>query len=461
MLEALQRALSIPELKKRILFVLMMFLIFAIGAHIPVPGVDPNSLKGAFGSGKGGLLDLVDAFSGGALRRVSILAMGIGPYINASIIMQMMSLAVPQLEALSKEGESGRKQIAKYTRWLTIVLAFVQSYGLTLLFNNSGGGKGIDFLSRISICVALTAGSMFLLWLGEQVTEKGVGNGISLVIFAGILLSLPYQFSQIVISVTKGIVPWFNLLILVAAFVGTVYAVVYITQGTRRIPIQHTKRVIGMRQTQAGSSYLPIKVNMAGVIPIIFAVSLVLLPATIVNYIPGQPGDPGFVGWLKSFVVKLNPSEPGHINLPPWSPTPKVVIPVYGALFAYFLLVIVFTYFYTAIVMNVQEMADNLKKYGNYIPGIRPGKPTYDYLERVVSRITLAGAVFLGIIACLQYIIPKITNFTNFPLVGGTSLLIVVGVAIETMQAIEAQLLMRNYEGFIKSDRKPPGFVGG
>jgi len=449
MLEALQRALSIPELRRRILFVLMMFLIYAIGAHVPVPGVDHNKLAMIFNSGKKGVLDLVDVFSGGALRRMSLFAMSIGPYINASIIMQMMALAVPQLEALSKEGESGRKQIAKYTRYLTIILAIVQAFGFTMVFEQSR--IGIHPLQRLVICTTLTAGSMFLLWMGEQVTEHGVGNGVSLVIFAGILLSLPFQFSQIWTQVTTGTASWFSMLLLIFFFVAMTYAVVYITQGTRRIPIQHTKRVIGMRQTQASASFLPIKVNMAGVIPIIFAISLVLMPTTIINAIPANNA---FVAWLKEKSMYLNPGNIPSITIP-LKPHP-IAFPFPFALVFYFLLVIVFTYFYTAIVMNVQEMADNLKKYGNYIPGIRPGKATLDYLERVVSRITLAGAVFLGLIAVSQYILPNLTGFSqnSFPIIGGTSLLIVVGVAIETMQAIEAQLIMRNYEGFIKNPEK-------
>lgn len=431
MLEAIQKAWAIPELRRRISYVLGMFFVFALGAHIPVPGVDHSQLNRLLGRNAGNLLGLVDVFSGGALRRMSIFAMGIAPYINSSIVMQMMTIALPQLDALSKEGESGRKQIAKITRYLTVGLALVQSIGLTFLFSNSGVHFSLP--QRVQIIISLTAGSSLLLWLGEQVTQKGVGNGVSLVIFAGILLSLPNQIGLIAAQIRSGTVPWFNLVILIAAFFLTVLAVVYITQGTRRIPIHHTKRVIGMRQTQAGTSYLPIKVNSAGVIPIIFAISLMLFPATLVNVFPGQPGSPGFIGWLKEFLTKFNPGA----NV--------------GSTLFYALLVIVFTYFYTAIVMNVQEMSDNLKKYGNYIPGIRPGKPTYDYLERVISRITLAGAIFLALIAITQYVIPSITGFQTFTLIGGTSLLIIVGVAIETMQAIEAQLLMRNYEGFIKS----------
>ncbi|MCW3100366.1 MAG: protein translocase subunit secY/sec61 alpha [Chthonomonadaceae bacterium] len=427
MIEAIIRAWSIPELRKRISFVLGMMAVFAVGAHIPVPGIDHSVIQNMLRNGGGGILQLIDAFGGGALRRMSIFAMGIGPYINASIIMQMMTIALPQLDALSKEGESGRKQIAKITRNLTVALAFVQAVGIILMFGQNGAH--LTIFAKFEICVVLTAGSSFLLWIGEQVTQKGVGNGISLVIFAGILLSLPTQGSLIIAQVKAG-TPWFNLIILIAAFVATVWFIIMITQGTRRIPIQHTKRVIGRSQTQGGASYFPIKVNSAGVIPIIFAISLMLFPATIVNAIPVQTGP---MLKVKEFLMQLNPGA----NV--------------GSTLFYALLVIVFTYFYTAIVMNVQEIADNLKKYGNYIPGIRPGKPTFEYLERVISRITLAGAFFLALIAVAQYIVPNITGFKSVTLIGGTSLLIVVGVAIETMQAIEAQLLMRNYEGFIKS----------
>ncbi len=427
MIEAIIRAWSIPELRKRITFVLVMMAVFAVGAHIPVPGIDKTIIQKLLSNGGGGILSLIDAFGGGALRRMSIFAMGIGPYINASIIMQMMTIALPQLDALSKEGESGRKQIAKITRNLTVILAFVQAVGITLIFGQNGAP--LTMFHRIEIWIALTAGSSFLLWMGEQVTQKGVGNGISLVIFAGILLSLPTQGARIIAQIHAG-TPWFNLIILIAAFVATVWFIIMITQGTRRIPIQHTKRVIGRSQTQGGASYFPIKVNSAGVIPIIFAISLMLFPATIANAIPVQTG---FMVKVKELLLQLNPGA-------------NVISTV-----LYALLVIVFTYFYTAITMNVQEIADNLKKYGNYIPGIRPGKPTFEYLERVISRITLAGACFLALIAVAQYIVPNITHFQSVTLIGGTSLLIIVGVAIETMQAIEAQLLMRNYEGFIKS----------
>ena len=431
MFQAVRRAASIPELRNRILFVLGMFSIFAVGAHIPVPGIDHAKLAAIMGQQGGGLLGLVDVFSGGAFRRMSLFAMGIAPYINSSIIMQMMAVAIPQLDALQKEGESGRKQIAKITRRLTVALSVLQATGMTLIF--SRGGIEVSWITRLQIIVTLTAASQFLVWMGEQVTEKGVGNGVSLVIFAGILLSLPYQVNLIWLQVSQGTVPWINMVLLIAAFIGTVYAVVYITEGTRRIPISHAKRVIGMRQTQAQSSFLPIKVNTAGVMPIIFAISMVLLPQTLVQLVPNASSGP--FEWIHNFANWFNPAAN------------------WVALGLYALAVVIFTYFYTSIVLNTEELSDNLRKYGNYIPGIRPGKPTLDYLERVVSRITLAGAVFLALVAVAQYLVPEWTGFRSFTLVGGTSLLIVVGVGIETLQAIEAQLIMRNYEGFIRNKK--------
>ncbi len=424
MLESLVQAFRIPELKRRIQFNLAMFAVFALGAHIPVPGVDHHKASALFGGGN--LLGLVDVFSGGALRRMSLFAMGITPYINASIIMQMLTLAIPQLEVLSKEGESGRKQIAKVTRYLTIALAFFQAIGLSLMFRSAASGT----FGLVQMWICMTAGTCFLLWIGEQITEQGIGNGVSLVIFAGIMLSLPYQTSLVVKQVQDGIVSPFAVGLLLAIFVATILGIVYVTQGQRKIPIQHAKRVVGMRVTQGGSSFLPIRVNTAGVIPIIFAISMLLFPAQILAAIPAPPTS--FIAKLKGVAGSLSPGQS-------W----------YGSLI-YVVLIIIFTYFYTAIVMNVQDMADNLKKYGNYIPGIRPGRPTFDYLDRVVSRITLAGAIFLAAVALVQYIAPIVTGVTAFGLIGGTSLLIIVGVAIETMQAIEAQLLMRNYEGFIK-----------
>jgi preprotein translocase subunit SecY len=426
MLESLAQAIRIPELKRRIQFVLAMFAVFVLGAHIPVPGVDHEAVARVFGGG--GLLGLVDVFSGGALRRMSLFALGITPYINASIIMQMLTLAIPSLEAMSKEGEAGRKRIAKITRHLTIVIAFFSAAGITIGFR--AASPGLAWYNMLQMWIAMTAGTCFLLWMGEQMTDKGIGNGVSLVIFAGIMTSLPYQTSLIYTSLVKGFVNPFQVGLLIALFVGTILGVVYVTQGQRKIPIQHAKRVVGMRMQQGGSSFLPIKVNTAGVIPLIFAISVMMFPSQIFRAFPQNTG---VIGWLKHVSDLLIPGAS------PW-----------GSIL-YVVLIIVFTYFYTAVIMNVDDMSNNLRRYGNFIPGIRPGKPTHDYLDRVISRITLAGAVFLAAIAMVQYVAPALTHVSQFSLVGGTSLLIVVGVAIETMSAIEAQLLMRNYEGFIKS----------
>ena len=439
MLESLNKAFQIPELKRRIQFNLMMFAVFVLGVHIPVPGVNHERLNQLFGAG--GLLGLVDIFSGGALKRMSVFAMGIMPYINASIIMQMLTLAIPALEQMSKEGDTGRKQIAKITRYLTIVLGVVQATGLSMTFRAAATGP----VGIAQMIVIMTAGTCFLLWMGEQMTDKGIGNGVSLVIFVGIMTSLPMQIGMVMAQVRTGYVSLFQVGIFLLMFLGTIFGIVLITQGERRIPIQHMKRIVGMRQTQASSSFLPIKVNTAGVIPIIFAISILLFPAQLLGAFPRQT-----TGLFAFFQNLASDMSPGRST--PWSSWWWVSLTVYA------LLIVVFTYFYTAVIMNVQDMADNLKRYGNLIPGIRPGRPSFEYLDRVVSRVTLAGAIFLGAVALIQYVAPAMTGMSqgSFTLIGGTSLLIVVGVAIETMQAIEAQLLMRNYEGFIKSSGLNP-----
>ncbi len=440
MLESLAKAFQIPELKRRIFFNLAMFAVFVLGVHIPVPGVDHDKLAAIFQ--QGGFLNLVDVFSGGALRKMTLFAMGITPYINASIIMQMLTLAVPKLEQLSKEGEAGRKQIARITRRLTIALATFQAIGFSFTFREAAAGAS-TFSQTVAIAqmvIMMVAGTMFLLWMGEQITERGIGNGVSVIIFAGIMASFPFQVGQVALQVREGLVSAFGIVMFLALFVGTIYLIVMITQAERRIPIQHVKKQVGMRQT-GGSNFLPIKVNTAGVIPIIFAISMLLFPSQILAAIPGNDG---FIADLKRWANYLTPSTQHW-----WS------LLIYG------LMIVGFTYFYTAVVMNVNDMADNLKKYGNFIPGIRPGRPTFEYLDRVVSRVTLAGAVFLAGVALIQYVAPGLTgvSLSSFALIGGTSLLIVVGVAIEVMQAIEAQLIMRNYEGFIKqSSKSPAGF---
>ncbi|HEY3284756.1 MAG TPA: preprotein translocase subunit SecY [Armatimonadota bacterium] len=436
MLQSLVAALQLPDLRKRILFVLGMFAIFELGLHIPVPGINPQAMERLFDPAKGGMaLGFLDIFSGGALRKYTIFAMGITPYINASIIMQLLTVAIPQLEQLAKEGgESGRKQISQYTRYLTAGLAFLQAIGMNIMLTRGGilqASIGEFFL----IVLTLTAGTAFLMWIGDQVTEKGIGNGVSLIIFASIMARLPAGLSEIWAYYREGAIAWTQVALLALLWLATVVGVVAITQATRRIPIQHAKRLVGNKQYGGTSSYLPFKVNSAGVIPIIFAMSLLMIPMTLASFVSR---DSFFGGFMQGAAQIFSPGSPG-------------IKGVVGSLLEAGL-IIFFTYFYTAVMVNVPDIADNLKKWGSFIPGIRPGKPTLEYLDRVMTRITLAGAIFLALIALLQYWIPAITGIhsTNFGLYGGTSLLIVVGVALETMQTMEAHLMMRTYEGFIK-----------
>ena len=426
MLASLIAAFRLPDLRNRILFVFGMFAVFVVGLHIPVPGIDRAAMENLFAGG--GILGLMDIFSGGALKKFSIFAMGIAPYINASIIMQLLTIAVPHLEALAKEGEHGRKKISQYTRYLTVILAAMQAIGMNKILGGMGILEASPFLF-IQIVITLTAGTAFLMWVGEQITDKGIGNGVSMVIFAGIVASLPTQIKDTITYTAVGSIQPYQIAILIVMFLGTVVGIVTIQQAQRKIPIQHVKRVVGNKVYGGSSSFLPLRVNSAGVIPIIFALSLQLFPATIAQFFPATKG---FGKWFQDVAIMFSPGAGAWAAL------------------VYAMLIIFFTYFYTAVTFNVPEVAENLKKYGSFIPGIRPGKPTLEYLDRVMTRITLAGAIFLAIIALMQYLVPEITKITTFQLAGGTSLLIVVGVALETMQAIEAHLLMRHYEGFIK-----------
>ena len=428
MLASLMAAFKIPDLKKRIMFVFGMFGVYVIGLHIPVPGVDTEILQK---TASGGLFDLFNAFTGGAFKRYTIFAMGIMPYINASIIMQLLTIAIPQLEAMQKEGAAGQKKIRLYTRWLTGVLAFFQAYGVTSWLKSAGAvtgsSGGLFDLAVLQIAIVLVAGTAFLMWMGEQISDKGIGNGVSVVIFTGIVAYLPSQMAQtIAVGTTNR--NYIGLGILLALFVATVAFIVAITQAQRKIPIQHVKRIVGNKMVGGQSSFLPLKINSAGVIPIIFAVSIQYFPMTIANIF--TRGDTTHV--FAQFAGKFAPGGSWWGSL------------IYAGM------IIFFTYFYTAVTFNVKDVSDNLKKWGSFVPGIRPGKPTQEYLDKIMTRITLAGAVFLAIVALMQYYVPGWTGFTTFSLIGGTSLLIVVGVALETMQAIESQLLMRHYEGFIK-----------
>jgi preprotein translocase subunit SecY len=431
MLTNLLAALALPELRKRIQFVFLMFTVFVLGLHIPVPGIDRAAMEKLVQNQA--VLQLFDVFSGGAFRKFTIFALGITPYINASIIMQLLVVAWPSLEAMQKEGESGRKKIAQYTRYMTAVLAVFQAAGVLLMLS-SAGVLTASLWTKIQIVVTLTAGTTFLMWIGELITERGIGQGVSLVIFCSIMARMPYEIAQLVqgFSLEAGaMVGPFELFKLALLFLGTVVAILFVTQGIRRIPIQHAKRTVGNRVYQGGSTFLPFKVNTAGVIPIIFAISLLMFPATIASWFAHGPYA-NYADWVIRF----------------FSPGESVVASI-----VYALLIIVFTYFYAAIQVNIPELTDNLKKYGSFIPGIRPGRPTQEYLDRVMTRITFAGALFLAVIGVIQYYTRQITGVSNFSLIGGTSLLIVVGVALDTMQSLESHLVMRNYEGFIKQMR--------
>ena len=420
-------AFKLPDLRRRILFVFGMFGLYVIGLHVPVPGINHAAMAKLVDAQT--LFGLFDVFSGGAFRKFSILAMGIMPYINASIIFQLLGIAIPRIAEVAKEGESGRKKISQWTRWLTIVLAIFQGAMTCTWLAQMNILKASGF-SMIPILLTLTAGTCFLMWMGEQITDKGIGNGVSLIIFAGIVARMPIDVAKTYQLWASGVVSWVNVFGLVLIWLLTVAGIIYITKGERRISIQSAKRVVGTRIYSGGSSFLPIRVNTAGVIPIIFAIAVVLLPSQV-----GALGQ-GLAGRWGEIMAKISD----------WSNPASH----WYAAAVYFLMVIFFTYFYTAVTFNVADVSDNLKKYGSFIPGIRPGRPTERHLDRVLSRITLAGALFLGVIALLSYYVPDITGVTSFTVVGGTALLILVGVALDTMQQIEAHLVMRQYEGFIR-----------
>jgi preprotein translocase subunit SecY len=418
MIQTLTNAFKVPDLRKKMTYLLAVFLLYVFAAHVPVPGINHATLERLFGSG-GTLFGMWDLFSGGSLRRFSILALGITPYINASIIFQLLTVVVPRLEELQKEGESGRKILSTWTRYLTIGLAFVQAFGMSMMFRGMGNILTYDTIFfRILVIMTLVGGTAFLMWLGEEISQKGIGNGVSIIIFIGIINSLPQQFG-LTWKQAQMNGNWWGLAILLLMTVGTVAFIIYIHVAERKIPVQYAKRVVGRKVYGGQTTYIPLKVNTAGVIPIIFAISLLMFPATIAQFMPIVP--------LREFAQRF-PSTVWYTIM-------------------YFLLVFVFTYFYTAVVFNPKDVADRMKKHGGFILGIRPGKPTADYLERIMVRITFMGALFLGTIAVLPSIVVSVTKLSQFSL-GGTSILIVVGVALDTIRNIEAQLLMRHYEGF-------------
>jgi len=401
-----------------------MFAIFRLGTSIPVPGIDREILNQFFAS-DGGLLNFFNFMSGGAFKNFTIFALSITPYITSSIIMQLLTIAIPKLEALAKEGEEGRKKIAQFTRYGTVVLAVIQATGISIgLFRRAL--ISTDFWAVATVIITLTAGTAFLMWLGEQITENGIGNGISLIIFAGIISRVPLGISQTFQKVSAGEMSVLPLLIFAVLALFVIAGVIAIQQGTRKIPVQYAKRVVGRKMYGGQSTHIPLKVNQAGVIPVIFAISLLQFPMTLTYFFP----DGGFANFVAKYL----------------SPTGSPGIYFYNLLYA--LLIIFFTYFYTAITFNPVEVADNMKKNGGFIPGIRPGKKTAEYLQKSLNKITLAGAFFLAMIAVLPTLI---LNFTSIDFrFGGTALLIAVGVSLETMKQIEAQMVMRHYQGFLK-----------
>lgn len=418
MVDALKSVFKVEELRRKIIFTLMMILVFRIGVHIPVPGIKLDVIKELIGQGQ--LLGFFDIVSGGAFANFSIFAMSITPYINASIIIQLLTIVVPSLERLAKEGAEGRKKIVEYTRYLTVVLGFVQGIGIS--FGLRSALEDSSFPNILLIALTLTAGTAFLMWLGEMITEKGIGNGISLIIFAGIVSSLPGGIMSMIEYLKAGTIGIITLLAFVIVAGVVIVAIIAVNEGQRRVPVHYAKRIVGRKVYGGQSTHIPIKVNSAGVIPVIFAMSIMMFPGTIASWFP----DNSFARAIGSFFD--------------FTSIPYMIF--------YAMLIMFFTYFYSAITFNPADVADNIKKNGGFIPGIRPGRPTTEYITKIMNRITLAGAIFLAAIAVLPSILIALTAIPIY--FGGTALLIVVGVALDTMKQLEASLLMRHYEGFMK-----------
>ncbi len=450
MIQTFKQAWKIPEMRKKLIFTLIMLIVFRFGSNIPVPGVNKTLLKSMFDANNAGLFGLFDMFTGGSFSQFTIFALGIGPYITASIVIQLLTVAIPALEELAKQGEEGRKKINKITRYVAIGLALIQGIGYTFgLFRNVLTDSSI--LAKIVITLVLVAGTAFLMWLGEQIDQKGVGNGISLLIFAGIVSRIPTMISNAFTYLAKGIATTMNtidangnlvpvtvytgpalpvrLLIGLAVLVfaiAVVVGIILITEGTRKVPVQYAKRVVGRKMYGGQSSHIPMKVNQAGVIPVIFAVSLLQIPMTVAYFWPNS----GFYNFVYKYLSANG--NPG----------------TYVYFIFNILLIIAFTYFYGQISFNPLEIADNLKNNGGFVPGIRPGKPTVEFIAKIASRLTIVSAIFLAIVASIPTLISSLTGVsTGF---GGTSLIIAIGVALDTQRAIETQLVMRNYSGFLK-----------
>lgn len=430
MLKKFQDIFSIPELKRRILFTIGLLVVYRIGGHITAPGINPLALKVFFQNQRGTIFALYDMFAGGNLSRATIFALGIMPYISASIIIQLLQAVIPYFEKLAKEGEEGRKKITQYTRYGTVLLSVIQAFGISIfLLSMNPGGVSVVTMNplafRILTIITMTSGTIFIMWLGEQISERGIGNGISLIIMVGILARYPGNFLNSWRAIKLGQITPFRMVFFILIMIGVVGAVILITQGQRRIPVQYAKRIVGNKVYGGRSQYIPLRVNTAGVIPIIFAQSIMMFPSTIATFFKG-----GAI--LQGIQAILSPGS--------W-----IYMLLYGTI------IVFFTYFYTAIILNPVDMAENMKKYGGFIPGIRPGKRTSDYIDRILTRVTLPGAIFLAFIAVLPDIMMRKGGLPFY--FGGTGILIIVGVMLDTLQQIETHLLMRHYDGFMKKGK--------
>lgn len=426
-IKAFQNAFKIPELKSRIIFTLALLTVYRIGAHIPTPGINGEELSKFLAEKGGALMGFFDMFSGGALSRVTIFALGIMPYISASIILQLLTVVIPAIGKLAKEGEAGRKKIIKYTRYGTVIISIIQSFGIAVGLESMSGGAFIQntgWSFRLLTMITLTSGTAFIMWLGEQITERGIGNGISLIIFAGIVARFPNAVLSTLRLMKAGELNIFFVVFLVVMMVAVVAVIIFIERGQRKIPIQYAKRVVGRKVYGGQSTHLPLKINTSGVIPPIFASSIIMFPATVAGFIA--------IPWVQGVARQLSPGTILYTLL-------------------YVGMIFFFSYFYTAVIFNPVDIADNLKKYGGYIPGIRPGQKTSEYIYRVLTRLTFVGAIYLAIICIIPEILIKRFNVPFY--FGGTSLLIVVGVALDTISQIESHLVTRSYEGFLRKGR--------
>ena len=433
MIGGFQNIPKIPELRKRIIITFLLLAVYRIGVHVPTPGIDTQALVALFEQAKGTLLGFFDMFSGGAFRQLSVFALGIMPYISASIIFQLLTVVIPYLEKLSKEGEAGRKKITQYTRYGTVVLSIIQGFGISITLEKmvGPGGEGVvlnpGWSFRLMTILTLTAGTAFIMWLGEQITERGIGNGISLIIFAGIVAGIPSAFGNTLRLYRTGEMSPLFILFIFAFMSVVVGIIVFAEQGQRRIPVQYAKRVVGRKMYGGQSTHLPLKINMAGVIPPIFASSILMFPLTITQFLPKDISEAH--PWINAILNSLGPDRI-----------------LYNLLYVTF--IIFFCYFYTAVIFNPVDVADNMKKYGGFIPGIRPGKRTSDYIDKVLTRITLGGAIYVSAVCVLPSILIYRLNIPFY--FGGTALLIVVGVAMDTVSQMESHMLSRHYEGFLK-----------